>query len=100
MKYYSEVTKKMYDSVNDLESAEKTLVAKQKAEEEAALKLKEERKLRSKEVEDARKAAADANKHYRDLLAKFCKDYGAYHASYKSDDIDDIFDLFFSNLFD
>ena len=95
MKFYSEVTKKLYDSEDELKSAETSLVAKKKAEEEAALKLKEERKARSKDVEDARKAYIDAKKNYYNVLDKFCKDYGSYHASYKTDDIDSIFEDFF-----
>lgn len=70
MKYFSEKTKKMYDSVELLETAEKELDEKQEKE----LKLKEERKARAQEVEEAYKIA-------NNKFNEFIKDYGSWHCS-------------------
>ena len=84
MKYYSEKLNKVFDKVEDLESAEK-----EHAEKEAqALKLREERKVRAKEVEDAYIA-------YKKLLNQFIKDYGSYHQTIKDNDSWSILDVMF-----
>lgn len=67
MKYFSEKLKKVYDTVEDLETAEKEFDEKHEKE----LALKEERKQRAQEVEDA-------YKKYLDLRANFIKDYKEY----------------------
>lgn len=81
MKYYSEKLKKVFDDVETLEKAELTLVKKEEEEK----KLREERKVRAKEVEDA-------YKHFNELLNKFIKDYGSYHMSVDNQPIS-LFDL-------
>lgn len=87
MRYLSDKTGKIYNSVEELEKAEKELEVKQK--EEDALKAK--RAERAKEVEDAFKSASDAEKHAEKVLSDFCKDYGAYHTSLKSGDVFPVF---------
>ena len=84
MKYYSEKLKKVYDTVEQLQAAE---VEYDKAH-AAELAKQAERKRRAAEVSEARKAAADAQKKYSDLLNKFVKDYGSYHATYTDEDTD------------
>lgn len=92
--YYSEKTKRYYNTEESCLKAENEYDEKmgiKKAESEA-------RKKRATEVEEARQAASDARKKYRDVLEKFCKDYGTYHCSIGSDIssvIDDFFDLIF-----
>ena len=84
MKYYSEKLNKVFDKVEDLESAEK-----EHAEKEAqALQLREERKVRAKEVEDAYIA-------YKKLLNQFIKDYGSYHQTIKDKDNWSILDILY-----
>ena len=70
MKYYSEQTKKLYESQEDLEKAEKEFEEKKAAE----LKKKEAREARAKEV-------ADAYNKYVELFNAFVKDYGDYRKS-------------------
>ena len=84
MKYYSEKLNKVFDKVEDLESAEKEHAEK----EVQALKLREERKVRAKEVEDAYLA-------YKKLLNQFIKDYGSYHQTIKDKDSWSILDVMF-----
>lgn len=70
MKYYSDKTRKLYDTEEDLLKAEELLAQKEIEEK----KKMESRKSRAKEVEDA-------YKHYLDLLDKFIKDYGSFHTT-------------------
>ena len=86
MKFYSEVTKKFYDTVEDCENAE---VAVKKAEAEKVAqkkKLAENRANRAKEVENLRKNMVAAQKAYKEALEAFVKDYGTYHFSTSSFD--------------
>ena len=92
MKFYSEVTQRLYNSQEELLKAEK-----EKQEAELAAKRKKEelarnRKTRAKEVEDAMKEAIEARKKYKTLLNEFCKEYGAFHYTWNNDD--SLIDLF------
>ena len=82
MKYYSEMTDKVYETQEECEKAEEALVAKKKAEEEKQLALKNEREARSKEVVEAFKKAREAETEAQTLLKDFVKDYGSFHISY------------------
>ena len=93
MKYYSENTRKFYDSEQECAQAEieynkKLAVEKAKKEE-----LSNARKARANEVEEAYKAVLEAQKKYRTLLKKFCEDYGSFHMTLKTGD-DNPFNLF------
>lgn len=96
MKYYSEVTKNIYDSAEactkaEFEAKEKENLAKIKKEREA-----NERKAAADKVETARKAYVEANKAYKTALKEFCDKYGVYHTSLtpKNSDDFDLFDIF------
>mgnify|MGYP000008395797 FL=1 len=82
MKYYSEMTNKVYETKEECEKAEEAIVAKKKAEEEKQLALKNERETRSKAVVDAFKKAREAEAEAQKLLKEFVKDYGSFHMSY------------------
>lgn len=86
MKFYSEKTRKLYDTEKDLQVAEQAIVDEQKKKDQ----LKAERAERAKEVEEA---ISNAQK----LLDQFVKDYGSYHTTIRSQDswIDSLFDLMF-----
>lgn len=75
MKFYSEVTKKIYDSEKELIEAEKALN-----------ESKDKRASRAKEVEDAFKVARDAQKKANQLLSAFVKDYGSFKTTIKDED--------------
>ena len=81
MKYVSEVTNKMYATVEELKADEAKYAAKQ-AEQK---KLKENRAARAKEVEEA-------IDHARDLMDAFLKDYGSFYSTVKTPFT--LFDLF------
>ena len=72
MKYYSEMTDKVYETKEECEKAEEAIVAKKKAEEEKQLALKN----------DAFKKAREAEAEAQRLLKEFVKDYGSFHISY------------------
>ena len=92
MKFYSQLTKKLYDTKEELVEAE--------AEQ---TKAKADRAERAKEVTEALKAANEAQKKANELLHQFVKDYGSFKTTIKSDDVGDFnslldVDPFFSSL--
>lgn len=86
MKYLSEVTKKLYNTPEECQAAEKAWEeeqAKLRAEREAAAK---ERKERAAEVEAAYKKAEESERiahidrqEYLKLRNKFVNDFGSFH---------------------
>jgi len=98
MKILSEKTNKYYTTVDECLAAEKAFdeaEAKKKAEAE---KLNATRKDRANEVEKAYKDSIKASKHYHDLLNAFVKDYGSFHMTVHTGNLNP-FDSF-SHLFD
>ena len=103
MKFYSEETKKMYDSVKELESAEKALKieqlkeeAKKKEEEARQKKLAADRDHRRNEVTKAYDDAYEAYKKAIKLGQEYTKDYGTFtyrKKDYDTDWFDGIFQL-------
>lgn len=71
MKYYSELTKTLYNTPEDLKKAEDTIKERQQKE----LQLKADRAKRAKEV-------TDAYEKYCELKDKFIADYGSFHMTY------------------
>ena len=99
MKYYSEVTKSLYDTEKELHKAEEKLIAERNEREAAEKKKSAERKARADEVAAAREAAMAAQKKYNELLNAFVKDYGSYHMSVSNiKDVDDLVNTFLSWL--
>lgn len=94
MKYYSTVTKTLYDSEKELQEAESTF-ALEKSKKEAE---KEERAKLAKEVQDAYVKAEEAHKAADEKLREFCKKYGAYHATLSKPmtSMYDLWDFFFN----
>lgn len=74
MKYYSEVTNKVYDTVNALKEAEMEVTNKANA-----------RKADAGKVEAAEKACVEARVAYEKTLSDFCKKYGSYHKTFNVD---------------
>ena len=84
MKFYSEVTDKMYDSVEALQAAEKKLADEKARKEAAEAKKKVERENRAKDVEAALEVAVKAQNEAIEKLQAFIEDYGAFHTSVKN----------------
>ena len=89
MKYYSEITKKVYDTEEALVKAEETKKAELAKVDELAQKKKE----RANEVRDAyqkvievrkkaQKEIEEIEKKYYALRDKFVEDYGSWHMTY------------------
>lgn len=98
MKYYSETTKKLYDSAEALQAAEEKeqkrvaeIEAARKKEQEQKEKLASERKVRAKEVNDAfeeyMKTSNELYKKYVELKENFIKDYHEYHMTFTGSDL-------------
>ena len=109
MKFYSDVTKKFYDTekacleaefkVKEEKNRAQILREKQEREKkEKQEKLAAERKTRAQEVEKAREAMVAAQSKYREVLEAFVKDYHTYHLSLTGEDakniIPSLFDVF------
>lgn len=88
MKYYSEVTKKMYDSIEALTAAEDEFYEKDKLKEVAAAKVDE----LFTACADARTALHEAEKAYEEELREYCSKYGPYTATYKAEDFENRLD--------
>lgn len=93
MRYYSDVTKKVYDSEKELNDAE----FKVKRAEENAKRAKEkesaDRKKAAAEVQEAYAKARAANAHASKVLADFCDKYGSYHFSVDGSEDPELNDL-------
>ena len=90
MKYYSDKTKKLYETVEDLNKAEKAYDEAHAAE----LKKAEEKKQRAEEIKVARQAMMTAQNKYNELVNQFIKDYGCYHETYRDGDMISLKDIF------
>ena len=82
MKYYSDITKKLYNTEKEALAAE--VEVKKKADAEAQEAAKAKRATKAKEVEAALKVANEAQQKAIQLLKDFIKDYGYFHTSYTS----------------
>lgn len=100
MKYYSELTKKIYDCESDLIADEESLVKAKEEKEAKAKQLKEERANRAKAVEEAYKIAHEKYAEANKLMDEFLKDYGSFHTTVKDvqPTFTSLFDYFFGNF--
>ena len=96
MKYYSEDLKRLFDSEDELTKAEAKAKEVALAKETKEKQLREERASRAKEVEEALKAARDAEKKANKLMNDFVNDYGSFHTTIK--DTFDPFDWFWNKF--
>ena len=83
MKFYSEKLNKMYDSAAEVVKAEEAYDKKLAEEKAKKEELANTRKARADEVEKLFADAREAQKKANDALTAFCKDYGAFHKTYK-----------------
>lgn len=98
MRYYSDKLKKVYDSPEELEKAEKAL---EKANTELK-KLREEKAARAKEIEDAYLKIQEDTKEYNRLVNAFVKDYHEFHTTVRNNVVSptiSLFDFFFRDTF-
>ncbi len=98
MRYYSEITKKFYDSEQDCCAAETKFTEEKKRQELETKKKEAQRKDDAKIVNDAYAALKEAEKKYLQERNNFIEKYGYYHCSYSSKDGNSIVD-FFSDFF-
>ena len=101
MRIISDITNKSYDTVEACEKAEAEYLEVKKAEELKKKELAEQRKARAAEVEASYKAVLEAQKIYREKLNKFCEDYGSFHMTVKTGELNpfNLFDRIFDSWF-
>ena len=93
MRYYSDITKQIYESEKELNQAEfKAAQAKENAR-KAKEKESAERKKAAAEVQEAYAKARAANVHASKVLADFCDKYGSYHFSIDGSEDSELNDL-------
>ena len=98
MKYYSELTKRFYDSEEACINDERKMREEIEAAENEKRKAEETRRQRTAEVDKARENYINARKQYNEVLSKFCEDYGSYFYSSAADDCNELVKIF-SDLF-
>jgi len=86
MKYYSEITKKNYDTPAECMEAERAVAKARKEEQEKKEKKAAERKEQAAKVTAAREAYIEARSNYAKELEDFTKKFGNYHATYTDED--------------
>ncbi len=87
MKFYSELTQRLYNTEKELNEAE-TKIKNAEAEKVAAEKAKKEAKaVKAKAVERALKEANEAQSKAIKLLKEFINEYGYFHTSYSTEDM-------------
>lgn len=99
MKFYSEKTKKFYDTYEECVKIEDELLQKERAEAKRKAELEKGRAAAAKEVEAAFKAADEAAKKRDKLLNEFVKNYGSFHMTLDGDAVDKLNFRSFFNLF-
>lgn len=94
MKFYSDLTKKLYDSAEACKKAEDE---QKKALEEQQTKAKveqEEKKAMAQEITKAFEEMRTAQKKYDELRSEFIKRWGYYHVSYSDASMKTPFSIF------
>ena len=92
MRYYSDVTKKFYESADECAKEEKARQVELEKIEAENQKKAEKRKEAAKKVEEAYELYRKAQKDYHDELSKFCETYGSFHMTLGKDDLIDWID--------
>ena len=83
MKYFSEKSGKMQDTVEELEKAEAELAVKKNERKEAAGKVENAYAA----MKEAKVAYEKASQAYHDELVDFCNKYGTYKKTLKATDV-------------
>lgn len=83
MKFYGDLTKKLYNTAEECEKAEATFKAQIEEAEAKKKELAEAKAARAKEVTDAYQAVREAQKNYETLRGQFVRDYGSFHMTFR-----------------
>lgn len=94
MKYYSELTKKIYDDAEACAQAEKEHIAAEDAARKKAETERAEKKALAKEIEDLLKQHDELGKQISERIVTFNEKYGPFHYTIRdSRDHVSLFDL-------
>ena len=88
MRYFSDITKKVYDNVDELNKAEEAVSEKTNARKKAAEAVDKACKHYIEVKRECEETVSKARKEYEEVLADFCSKYGVYHKSFKFDEND------------
>ena len=80
MKFYSEYTKRLYNSPEDCERAEKVLKDAELKKEKEKAQRAAEREAKANEVSKAYDSYVSAQRAYEKVLMEFCEEYGVYQS--------------------
>lgn len=100
MKYYSEITKKNYDTPAECMEAERAVAKARKEEQEKKEKKAAERKEQADKVKAAREAYIEARSNYAKELEDFTKKFGSWHETYTGEDAQRLAPTLFDSIFD
>lgn len=102
MKYYSDITKKLYDTPEALKKDEQVFTEAEAEKKAAEVKKTVERSARAKAVEAAYRTAVEAYNKYIKMRNNFVETYGSFHMTYAttSDENDEVAPQSMYSLFD
>ena len=100
MKYYSEITKKNYDTPAECMEAERAVAKAQKEEREKKERKAAERKEQADKVKAAREVYLEARSKYAETLENFTSRWGSWHETYTGEDAKRMAPTLFDSIFD
>lgn len=101
IKFYSDITKKVYENAAAAEEAEGKLEKEKIQREELKKQMAEKIEYARKNLEDIQKEYRDiiktAEREYNEAIANYCKEFGEYRVKFYDDDELNLLLDFFSN---
>lgn len=90
IKFYSDITKKVYENAAAAEKAEEKLEKEKIRREELKKQMAEKIEYARKNLEDIQKEYRDiiktAEREYNEAIANYCKEFGEYRFKLQEDD--------------
>jgi CRISPR/Cas system CMR subunit Cmr6 (Cas7 group RAMP superfamily) len=101
VKFYSDITKKVYENAAAAKEAEEKLEKEKIQREDLKKQMTEKIEYARKNLEDIQKEYRDiiktAEREYNEAIANYCKEFGEYRVKFYDDDELNLLWNFFSN---
>jgi CRISPR/Cas system CMR subunit Cmr6 (Cas7 group RAMP superfamily) len=101
VKFYSDITKKVYENAAAAKEAEEKLEKEKIQREDLKKQMTEKIEYARKNLEDIQKEYRDiiktAEREYNEAIANYCKEFGEYRIKFYDDDELNLLWDFFSN---
>ena len=101
VKFYSDITKKVYENAAAAKEAEEKLEKEKIQREDLKKQMTEKIEYARKNLEDIQKEYRDiiktAEREYNEAIANYCKEFGEYRVKFYDDDELNLLWDFFSN---